>query len=104
MLGFRSFLTLQDLSKVYIREHVYTTHDLNNRLFINQIDLDHLNTKLVCYSDPHSKLSFAQLHLKNNYHSDYYQKQNGYAHFLCVQKSVALFLNKRKSVVGMLAL
>ena len=30
-----------------------TTYDLNSKLLDEQTVLDHLNTKLVCYSDPH---------------------------------------------------
>ena len=31
----------------------YLSHDLNNEPFNEQTILDHLNTELVCYSDPH---------------------------------------------------
>ena len=31
----------------------YSSHDLNNGPFIDSTCLDHLNTKLVHYSDPH---------------------------------------------------
>ena len=31
----------------------YSSHELKNETFKEQIILDHLNTKLVSYSDPH---------------------------------------------------
>ena len=31
----------------------YSGHGLNNKPFNERTNLDHLNTKLVCYSDPH---------------------------------------------------
>ena len=31
----------------------YSSHGLNNEPFNEQTILDHLNTELVCYSDPH---------------------------------------------------
>ena len=31
----------------------YSSHDLNNGPFKERTVLDHSNTKLVCYSDPH---------------------------------------------------
>ena len=40
-------------NKLLIR---YSSHDLNNEPFKEQSVLDHLNTKLVHYSDPHCSL------------------------------------------------
>ena len=34
----------------------YSCHDLNNGPFTEQTILDNLNTKQVCYSDPHCTL------------------------------------------------
>ena len=36
----------------------YSSHDLNNEPFKERTVLDHLNTELICYSDPHSMLIF----------------------------------------------
>ena len=40
-------------SKLLVR---YSRHGLKNRPFDKQTVLDHLNTELVCYSDPHCTL------------------------------------------------
>ena len=37
----------------------YSSHDLNNKPFKEQTVLDHLNTELIPYSDPHCTSFFA---------------------------------------------
>ena len=49
--GYRTFYHLK--GKLLVR---YLTHGLNNRPFGERTVLDHLNTKLVHYSDPHYTL------------------------------------------------